>query len=147
MTLKSTENDAIIKIKNIQSADGEEQTTELICEGKFYESGEKLYIFYKEDDAEDSGVSSIMIIISGTEVTLNRKGEFGSKMHYIEGKTKQVIYKTPYGDMVFLLKTLKIENNLEMNGGTLRLLYKLIINGEEMNNDLLITVSKNQKKG
>ena len=140
MTLKSTENDAIIKIKNTQSADGEEQTTELICEGRFYESGGKIYIFYKEDDGEESSASSVMLIISDTDVTLSRKGEFASKMHYQEGKTEQVIYKTPYGDMIFLLKTLKIENNLKISGGTLRLLYKLIINGEEMNNDLEITV-------
>ncbi len=145
--MKNTENDAIIKIRNTQSADGQEESTELICEGRFYESGGKLYVFYKEDDGEETSAATTMLIISNDEVTLKRSGAFGSKMYYREGKTEQVTYKTPYGDMVFLLKTLKIENNLSIDGGTLRLLYNLNINGDEVGNDLLITINNNLKKG
>ncbi len=140
MTLKNTENSAIISIRNLQTIDGTETETELITEGKFYKSQGKLYVFYNEDETEETPACTVMLIISEDKVTLSRKGDFSSKMYYEKGESSQVIYHTPYGELTFLLKTLDIKNNLSDNGGSLRLLYKLLVNGEEFHNDLTITV-------
>lgn len=139
MTLKNTDKDAIITIKNLQTMDGESEITELITEGKFYIHNEKQYIFYEEDSEESH--STVMMVITDKDVTLTRKGEFGSKMYYQEGKTEQIIYHTPYGDMIMALKTLRIDNHLE-NGGELRLTYELSVNEEFFHNDLTISVRK-----
>lgn len=136
MTLKNIENSAIIEIKNIQSADDTEETTELIIEGKFYESGGKQYIFYTEDEEK----TTVMLIVSKDKVVLSRKGEYTSRMDYFPGEDTQVIYHTPYGVMTMRLKTLLVENLLKNDGGTLRLIYRLTVNGEEINNNLTLTV-------
>lgn len=144
MTLKNTENDAIISIKNIQSAEDMEEETELITEGKFYKSNDKLYIFYTEEETEESSGCTVMLVISDDDVTISRKGDFGSKMHYRKGGTEQVIYHTPFGNMQMMLKTVRIENNLTENGGILKLIYRLSVNGDVIDNNLTITV-KNGK--
>ena len=140
MTLKNTENDAIIKIKNIQSADDMQEETEIITEGRFYKSGDKHYIFYTEDETEDSPACTVMIVVDGEDVTISRKGEFGAKMHYQPGEHEQITYHTPFGDMIMMLDTLKVENFLTDNSGSLKLIYKLSINGDIIHNNLTITV-------
>lgn len=140
MTLKNTENLALIKIKNIQSVGGEEQETELITEGKFYKSGEKLYIFYQEEEGEETSASTVMVIIDKDRVTVSRKGDFSSKMNYCQGESEDILYHTPYGNMVFGLKTLKLENNMTESGGNLNILYNLSLDGEVIGNNLNITV-------
>lgn len=141
MTLKNTDSCALIKIKNIQSSGGEKQETELITEGKFYQSGGKLYIFYKEEEGAESSASTVMIIIDKNVVTVSRKGEFGSKMNYRQGESEDIIYHTPYGNMIFGLKTLKIENNISESGGEINIIYNLSIDGEIIGNDLTVTVT------
>ena len=138
MTLKNTENSAIIKIRNTQSAEDTEETVELITEGKFYKSGDKLYIFYTEEDEGEK--TTVMLIAAEDSVTLSRKGSYASKMFYRPGEDTQVVYHTPYGVMTMRLKTLCVENHLDEGGGTLRLLYRLSVNGDEINNDLTLTV-------
>ena len=139
MTLKNTDKDAIISIRNLQTMDGESELTELITEGKFYTHNGKQYIFY-EEESEDSSCT-VMMVITDKDVTLTRKGEFGSKMYYQEGKTEQIIYHTPYGDMIMSLKTLRIDNRLE-DEGELQLIYELSVNEDCFHNDLTITVRK-----
>ena len=144
MTLKNTENDAIISIKNLQSAEDMQEETELITEGRFYESGDKLYIFYTEEDTEDMPGSTVMIVVTKGDVTISRKGDFGAKMRYSAGEHEQVIYHTPFGDMHMMLETLQVDNHLTVDGGTLKLIYRLSVNGDIIHNNLTITV-KNGK--
>lgn len=112
------------------------ETTELITEGKFYESGGKQYIFYKEEDN-----ATVMLIVTHDRVVLSRKGDYASKMDYRPGEDTQVIYHTPYGVMTMRLKTILVENSLKEDGGVLRLVYRLNVNGEEIKNDLTVTVT------
>ena len=140
MTLKNTENLALIKIKNIQSVGGEEQETELITEGKFYKKDDKFYIFYQEEESSETSACAVMIIIDKDRVTVSRKGDFGSKMNYCQGKSEDILYHTPYGNMNFGLKTLRLENNITESGGSLNITYNLSIDSEVIGNDLAITV-------
>lgn len=141
MTLKNTENDVIIKIKNIQTAEDMNEQTELITEGRFYESNGKLYIFYSEDEIAETSACTVMIVVNGKNVTISRKGDFSSKMNYTEGECEQILYHTPYGDIPLVLRTIKIKNMLTESGGELNLQYKLSVNGENINNNLTITVN------
>ncbi len=140
MISKNTDNLAVISISNRQSSNDLSENTELISEGKFYRSGDKFYIFYSESDTEETSACSVMITVEKDKVTMSRKGEFSSKMVYKEGLTDSVSYHTPFGDMLMMLKTEKVVNELTELGGNLRLCYKLIINGEEMDNDLELSV-------
>ena len=142
MTLKNTENNVIINIKNLQSDNESTEKTELITEGKFYKKDDRFYIFYSEEESEETSACTVMIVASENDVTMSRKGDFSSKMHYVKGKTEQITYHTPYGNMSMVLKTSDIKNRLTDCGGELKLLYMLSVNGEIINNDLTITVKK-----
>lgn len=140
MTLKNTEKNVIIKITNIQSAEDMNEKTELITGGKFYKSNGRFYIFYSEEATAETSACKVMIIAEDGCVTIKRQGEFSSKMHYVQGKAEQITYHTPYGNMIFMLETLKTENKLTENGGELNLIYKLSVNGDIINNNLKISV-------
>lgn len=144
MILKNTDNSAVISIKNNQTAENLNECTEVISEGRFYKSGDKFYIFYSEEESENVSANTVMITAEEKQVTMSRKGEYASKMIYKEGTSDYFTYHTPYGDIQMHLKTEVVENRLTENGGTLRLCYKLGINGDEMDNDLTITV-RNEK--
>ena len=140
MTLKNTDNSALIKIKNIQSADGDEQATELITEGKFYKKDDKFDIFYQEEESNETSACTVMITIDKDTVSVSRKGDFGSKMNYCQGKSEDILYHTPYGTMNFGLRTIKLENNITESGGSLNITYNLSIDSEVIGNDLTVTV-------
>ena len=141
MTLKNTENDVIIKIKNIQTSEDMNEETELITEGRFYESNGKMYMFYTEEETAETSACTVMIVVDKKQVTISRKGDFSSKMHYSEGECDQILYHTPYGDIPLVLRTIKVKNMLTESGGELNLQYKLSVNGENINNNLTITVN------
>lgn len=141
MTLKNTENDVIIKIKNIQTSEDMNEETELITEGRFYESNGKMYMFYTEEETAETSACTVMIVVDKKQVTISRKGDFSSKMHYSEGECEQILYHTPYGDIPLVLRTIKVKNMLTESGGELNLQYKLSVNGENINNNLTITVN------
>ncbi len=140
MTLKHTENSAVISIKNTQTADDMKESTELISEGRFYKSGDKFYIFYNEEETEETVASIVQITVHENKLIMSRKGDFSSKMEYEAGVANDFTYHTPFGDMLMRLKTESLENRLTENGGDIRLCYSLIVNGEELFNDLIITV-------
>ncbi len=146
MTLKHTENSAVISIENKQTADGITETAELISEGRFYKTGDKFYIFYNEEETEKTSACIVQITVEEKRLIMSRKGEFSSKMEYEAGVANDFTYHTPFGDMLMQLKTEAFENNLTEAGGNLKLCYILIINGEEMHNDLTITV-RNERGG
>ena len=144
MTLKNTENDAIITIKTLQSDGNSDEEMELITEGKFYKSKDKFYILYTENGTDKSLPRKVMIIIEVSGVRMIRKGPFATQMNYVVGKTIETIYHTPYGDFMLLITTIRIDNSIDENGGVLKLIYRLSIAGEEFYNDVTIRV-KNGK--
>ena len=117
------------------------EETELITEGRFYESNGKMYMFYTEEETAETSACTVMIVVDKKQVTISRKGDFSSKMHYSEGECEQILYHTPYGDIPLVLRTIKVKNMLTESGGELNLQYKLSVNGENINNNLTITVN------
>ena len=137
----------MITIKNKQTADGTSECTELISEGRFYKAGEKFYLFYNEEETEETAASIVQITVEENRLIMSRKGEFSSKMEYEAGVTNDFTYYTPFGDMVMQLSTERIENKLTEAGGKMNLVYILRVNGEEIFNDLTITVKNERGEG
>ncbi len=140
MTLKHTENSAIIAIKNTKSAEDVTEATEVISEGRFYKSEGRFYIFYSEEETEQTVASVVQITVEKNRLIMSRKGAFSSRMEYEAGVANDFIYHTPFGDMQMRLKTKLLESDLAETGGRVHLCYSLIVNGEELSNDLTITV-------
>ena len=138
MTLKNTDNKYIIDVRNTQIIDG---VKDVICErqqGSYYEKGEKKYIMYKSE--EEGTVTSSVIIVSDGVVTIKRNGNVRSNMTLDVMKKTTSPYFMPYGVLTLDVETEMIVSNLDSNGGTLRLKYVLIIQGEKYYNDMIINV-------
>ena len=138
MILKNTDNRYIIEIRNTQTIDG---VTDVICErqsGSYYEKGEKRYIMYKSE--EEGAVTSSLIIVGDGAVTIKRNGSVRSNMTLDVRRNTASPYFTPYGVLTIDVETEQIISDMDSNGGSLRLKYTLIIQGEKYYNDMIINV-------
>ena len=127
-----------IEVKNTQTTDGETASVEERAECSLTLRGGKVYIMYKTVSEDD--IVSTTIIISDSETVIKRSGYASSRMVYREGRETAFSYGTPYGDIPMKLFTSKISSDFTENGGRLRLVYTLNMQGEKYDNDMVITV-------
>lgn len=135
MTSKNTK-DFKISIVNTQTIDGHTDKISETARGSFRMENGKSYIVYQ------SGGSSNLLKVDGEVVTLNRTGEYGSKMRYEPGRHTGVAYKTPYGLIKMGLFTRFTEHCLTPDGGMVHLNYTLETNGDKLYNDMIITIER-----
>ena len=143
MILKNTDNRYIIEVRNTQTIDG---VTDVITErqiGSYYEKGGKKYIMYKS--AEDGAVTSSVIIVADGSVTIKRNGSVKSNMTLDVSRKTTSPYFMPYGTLTIDVETEQIVSDLGSSGGTLRLKYILIIQGEKYYNDMIINVNGDKR--
>ena len=140
MTLKNTDNDYRVIVKNKQTIDGETNTIEEMAYGSLYEKNGKWYVLYKTE--EDGDEISSMIKLEGDEVSIKRSGSINSSMVYKTGEKRDFVYNTPYGGIEMELLTHRIISDIDETGGSVELVYTLWVQGEEYFNDMKITVVK-----
>ena len=140
MTLKNTDNEYIIAVVNKQMIDGHtEEISETAC-GRFYEKNDKQYILYKIES--DGDRISVMIKIDNDTVIIKRSGSVQSSMEYRIGGKRSFLYRLPYGEIEMELETQQIISSLTPQGGKVKLVYTLSMQGEEYYNDTEITVKR-----
>lgn len=138
MTLKNTDL-FNIEVINHQTIDN---TTDDICEsgvGSFYIKNDKQYIIYKvkNDDEE----TSVIVTIQKDCVTVKRSGAVSSVMVFDKTKKTNLKYNTMYGCIDTVVDTTKIVHAIDHNGGKLRLVYTLTMQGAKMYNDMIIQIT------
>lgn len=140
MTLKNTDNEYIITVVNKQTIDGHTvEISETAC-GSFYEKNDKQYILYKIES--DGDRISVMIKIDNDAVIIKRSGSVQSSMEYRIGGKRSFLYRLPYGEIEMELETQQIISSLTPQGGKVKLVYTLSMQGEEYYNDTEITVKR-----
>lgn len=140
MTLKNTDNEYIITVVNKQTIDGHtEEISETAC-GSFYKKNDKQYILYKIES--DGDRISVMIKIDNDAVIIKRSGSVQSSMEYRIGGKRSFLYRLPYGEIEMELETQQIISSLTPQGGKVKLVYTLSMQGEEYYNDTEITVKR-----
>ncbi len=128
-----------IEVTNHQTIDG---TKDEICEraqGSLYIKDSKIYIIYKL--TSDEGETSVIVTIQKDNVTVKRTGSVSSKMIFDKNKKTQLKYNTMYGSIDTVIDTQKIVNAITEDGGKLRLVYTLTMQGAKMYNDMVICVT------
>lgn len=138
MTLKNTDNEYRITVRNRQTIDNETDIIEETAYGSYYEKNGKRYIIYKTEDDETLS----MIKADGSEILIKRKGSINSSMAYKAGTKKSFMYELPYGAMEMELETHRALYDLNESGGIIELVYTLTVQGEKYFNDMKITVVK-----
>lgn len=142
MTLKSIEENAIIKVTSAQISDESSDTVELITTGSFCQRGKKFYIFYKENEEMEMANCSVMLIAGENRVTMRRTGDFELKFTYVEGESESVIYYMPFGEMNITQETHSVSCDLSDSGGIIKIIYTLYIGGGQQRNELEIKVER-----
>lgn len=127
-----------IKVVNRQRIDGEDDTVREEAHGKIYIKNGKTYIIYTTND----GSSSNMIIAAEKTVTVKRRGETSSVMEFDKTRRTRTTYRMPYGNMPMEIETEKIVNALTEDGGKLRLVYTVSMQGQRICNDMRIIVER-----
>ena len=133
---------AFISIRTAQEIDGEKETIALDTRGKYAVRNNKIYIIYKESIMTGFEDTTTTIKVSGSGVSVSRKGRFASRMDYISGEKSLCMVNTPYGQIGAAITTGNIEYDFGENGGTLNMDYLLDAdNTNFIKNNMTVTVS------
>lgn len=139
MTLKNTDMYNIMVI-NKQTIDGKTDVIEEKAYGRYTEKDGKIYIRYK---TSSEGVeAATLITIDNSAVTIKRSGVSGSAMVYKKDQKTEFQYHTPYGIIPMELTTSKIVTAFDKTGGTLRICYTILMQGDKYFNDITIRVTE-----
>lgn len=133
---------ATLTITSVINSD-ESDKMEFVTDGAFYLKNGSYYILYDEKEEMGMADCSVTIKVSDSDVSISRKGEFSSKMLYKAGEASEFLYNTPYGRFPVILTTQEINNNLNVMGGRIEILYGITISNEENFHSLTVEVKAN----
>lgn len=133
----------IFKITGTQKTlDGEENTIELITEGKYYEKNDSIFLVYDESEISGMEGSTTTLKIEDEKVTMKRFGSSESKLIFEQGVRHESLYVTAYGvmDMEVVANKIDIQRDADMLK-KLNLSYSLNVSqNTEIKNKLSIDV-------
>ena len=135
------ENNAIVSVKGIQYIDGEKIETELVAEGSYSFGTDRTIICYTEYD-RDSGLKTVSeITVTGEHVVLCREGGQNTRMEFEKGVKCIGYYELPFGSFNISTTVSKIENSLNIMGGSISVSYNLSLDRlTTTQNDITISV-------
>ena len=116
--------DVIISITGTQDApQGEDNTIELVTEGKYCFKDGRGKLTYMESELTGMAGTKTSFTFSPDEVVLSREGTLTSRMVFREGTKNTFLYDTPYGSTTMGLDTHRISSSLGEGGGELEIDY------------------------
>lgn len=122
------EKDVIISIQGKQLYEGSEQDTmELVTEGKLALEEDALRLSYEESELTGMVGTTTIFQVEPKRVTLLRVGSVSSEMVFELGKRHTSLYNTPYGSMEVGINARKLFSSLTMEGGKLEIDYDIEI--------------------
>ena len=122
------EKDVIISIKGVQRYENaEEDTLELVTEGRLEREGSHYTLSYQESQLTGLEGTLTTFQIEPERVTLMRVGEYNSQMVFQEGRRHMSMYSTPYGAMAIGVNTRHLLADLTDRGGEIEIDYAIEI--------------------
>lgn len=123
------EKKAQIKIKGIQVNGRTDDMVELVTEGKYKKDKNGYTLSYEESQV--TGMEGTLTTISANcdSVTIVRQGTVNNQFEFVKGKLMKSYYETPYGAFLMSVTTKLMEVELNDEGGSLKVVYNLDING------------------
>jgi len=135
--------DIVLNIKSTQKIDGDFDSSEFMCEGKYEEKDEFIKLIYSESVALGvEGITSIITVDKNNIVTLSRTGALCSDFIVEPGKRHLCQYQTEYGDMMIGISGDRVVNRIKEKG-ELTLKYSIDVNsGLLSENEMKIKISE-----
>lgn len=119
--------DVMITVLSKQSQpDGsDEDSIELVTEGKYYHDNEKTVISYIESEITGFGGCTTTFSVYPDRIVMNREGNGSSDMIFDSEKRHQYYYETPVGSLMMGVVTLSSRTDLDSSGGNVEVHYLL----------------------
>jgi uncharacterized beta-barrel protein YwiB (DUF1934 family) len=129
----------MIKMKSVQTVDGESTDLELITEGTLSGDDGKYTVCYKDSEATgfEDCVTSVEVL-SNNFATICRDGNAPSNLVLEINKKHHCHYGTPYGDMMVGIYAHRIVNELSDDGGHLYMKYTVDVNSSYVSDNEII---------
>ncbi len=125
---REREENAVVRIISVQNAEGETDQSELNTTASYRITPEEAEIIYTElDESGEVSGETIITVLTGGLVTIQKTGFTDALMVLERGKTHPVKYSTMLGTMEMLLCALDISAELDETGGHLHLRYLIDI--------------------
>lgn len=130
------EKDVIISIVSKQIGD-EEEAIEVVSKGKFYKKQNSYYAVYNETEISGMDGTTTTLKIKRDKFTLIRMGSTNANMDFKDKSTNVSLYNTPYGPLDLVIKTNKLDINVDDNGGKVFIDYNMSLSGQETLKNIL----------
>ncbi len=118
----------IINVKGIQTdLEKDENTLELITEGKYYQKGNNYYITYKESEVTGMLGTTTTLKVGDGVVTLMRFGKVNSQFVFQKGQKHISSYETEYGIFTIGVYANNVDIKIDDKGGEIRVGYQVEI--------------------
>lgn len=137
----------LVKGSQLQLGD-ENETLELVTEGKYSKKGTVYFVSYKESEVTGMEGTTTTLKVEDKVVTLIRTGEVNSQMVFEQGEKHMSHYDTNYGSFTIGVFANKV--NVEMNdkGGEISVGYNIDIdNVERSASNFFMSIREVNKSG
>lgn len=123
------ENNAFITIRGTQNyRDNPEEVLELTTEGRLLFEDGVLSLSYEETELTGLKGTRTSFSVYPDKIILERTGAVKSRMEFVEGESHKSLYDVAQmGALLISVRTEKIENRLDENGGNLKVSYLIEI--------------------
>jgi len=111
------------------SPEGDNNTVELITEGRLFIKDDAFCIEYEESEISGMEGTKTLISVHDGRILLERTGSCPSNLVFEKGRKYENFYYTPMGIFNIGIYPTKIEHNLSEEKGELDLRYQLDIGG------------------
>lgn len=133
----------LVTIKNSQKLENDVSEVELISEGEYEYTQDKVIVRYKETGENTFSGTDATLTIENGRATLIRKGAGNSEMSFKEGIEHKCDYRTPYGSLKLTVITREMASTLNEFGGDVSISYLLYMEGApSVENSIKINVKE-----
>ena len=133
---------ANIKMKITQTADGQTDHSELFTKGEYRLHEGVYYIDYDESEATGFDGSHVQLSVKDDVVTMTRTGRAFSSLVFEQGERHFCHYGTEFGDCMIGITTSYLRHVMADNGGEINVKYTIDVNaGLMLENEIKINVT------
>lgn len=120
----------VVRIRGTQRYEGQDpDTIELTTDGTLYEQDGAVFLSYAESELTGLEGTVTAFELREDRVRLVRTGKVSSVMEFAVGQVDESLYDTGMGALLVTIRTLSIDNHMDVHGGNLRVCYQISIEG------------------
>ena len=123
-------NDFLLDVKGVQKyRDREPDTIELTTEASLRGEDGVLYLRYAESELTGLQGTDTVFELHRDRVVLRRTGALTSEMVFIPGQIHESLYNTEEGALLITIRTVAVEDEMTLAGGSLHVSYDITVEG------------------